>query len=56
MLPLWRTAGAQAVVTNAGLTVAQEIAANEASLAATTAVEDQGTIGPREFEFRAFTR
>jgi len=52
VLPLWRTAGAQAVVTNAGLTVAQEIAANEASLAATTAVEAQGTIGHREFEFR----
>jgi len=56
VLPLWRTAGAQALVTNAGVTVAQEIAAYEAWLAATTAVEDQGTIGHREFEFRAFTR
>ena len=56
VLPLWRTAAAQGLVTNAGVTVAQEIAAYEAWLAATTAVEGQGTIGHREFEFRAFTR
>jgi hypothetical protein len=56
VLPLWRTPAAQGLVTNAGVTIAQEIAAYEAWLAATTAVEDQGTIGHREFEFRAFTR
>jgi len=56
VLPLWRTPAAQALVTNAGVSVAQEIANYESWLAATTAVEDQGTVGHREVEFRAFTR
>lgn len=56
VLPLWQTPGAQALVTSAGVTVAQEIINYQNWLASTTAVEDSGTIGHRELEARAFTR
>ena len=56
VLPLWRNPAAGSLVTTAGVTVAEEIANYESWLAATTAVEDQGTIGHRELELRAFTR
>ena len=56
ILPLWQTPAAQSLVTTAGVTVAQEILNYQSWLAATTAVENQGTIGHRELEARLFTR
>ncbi len=56
VLPLWRTPAAQGLLTAAGVSVAQEILDYQSWLASTTAVENQGTIGHRELELRAFTR
>lgn len=56
VLPLWRTPAARGLVTSAGVTVAEEITNYESWLAATTAVENQGTIGHRGLELRGFTR
>jgi hypothetical protein len=56
VLPLWQNPAAQSLQTTAGVSVAQEIVNYQNWLAATTAVENVGTIGHRELEARAFTR
>jgi iron complex outermembrane receptor protein len=56
VVPLWQNPAAQTLPTTAGVSVAQEIANYQDWLAATTAVENTGTVGHREFEARAFTR
>ena len=55
-VPLWRNPAAQSLQTTAGVSVAQEILNYQNWLAATTAVENTGTVGHRELEARAFTR
>ena len=56
VVPLWQNPAAQNLQTTAGVSVAQEIVNYQNWLAATTAVENTGTIGHRELEARAFTR
>lgn len=56
VVPLWQNPAAQNLQTTAGVSVAQEIINYQNWLAATTAVENTGTIGHRELEARAFTR
>jgi outer membrane receptor for monomeric catechols len=56
VVPLWQNPAAQNLPTTAGVTVAQEIINYQNWLAATTAVENTGTVGHRELEARAFTR
>ncbi len=56
VVPLWQTPAAQNLQTTAGVSVAQEIVNYQNWLAATTAVENTGTVGHRELEARAFTR
>lgn len=56
VLPIWNDPAAQALVTSANVTVAQEIANYDAWLQSTTAVEGESTIGHRELQVRAFTR
>ncbi len=56
VVPLWQNPAAQNLQTTAGVSVSQEIVNYQNWLAATTAVENTGTIGHRELEARAFTR
>lgn len=56
VVPLWQNPAAQNLQTSAGVSVAQEIINYQNWLAATTAVENTGTIGHRELEARAFSR
>lgn len=56
--PTWEALSAtdKALITSAGVSIAQEIANFENFVATQTAVEGQSTIGQRELEFRLFSR